>query len=236
MRLGRRRHAPRRSRARRTQGGWNIFITWARRQRRRQPDRARRPCRDRRDGLVRLAVRREARAAARQMGGGARRCDARKAVARELQENAWNFVPHVYLGQWVQPGRLPLPTSAAWCRCPRSCRGGTSRRREAVTCRVRRIETSEQSVMPGPDPASRPAVLGVERRGRQFFGCNRRSMIAYHRPAPALDHSGHGGGRDLRLPAAASRARRSGGDHRRRQRDRGLDRGDPRSGSASTIR
>jgi peptide/nickel transport system substrate-binding protein len=29
--------------------------------------------------------------------------DARKAVARRMQENAWNFVPHAYLGQWVQP-------------------------------------------------------------------------------------------------------------------------------------
>jgi peptide/nickel transport system substrate-binding protein len=29
--------------------------------------------------------------------------DARKAVARQMQENAWNFVPHAYLGQWVQP-------------------------------------------------------------------------------------------------------------------------------------
>jgi peptide/nickel transport system substrate-binding protein len=24
-------------------------------------------------------------------------------IARELQDNAWNFVPHVWLGQWVQP-------------------------------------------------------------------------------------------------------------------------------------
>jgi peptide/nickel transport system substrate-binding protein len=24
-------------------------------------------------------------------------------IARELQENAWNFVPHVWLGQWVAP-------------------------------------------------------------------------------------------------------------------------------------
>ncbi len=29
--------------------------------------------------------------------------EARKAVARRMQENAWNFVPHAYLGQWVQP-------------------------------------------------------------------------------------------------------------------------------------
>jgi peptide/nickel transport system substrate-binding protein len=42
-------------------------------------------------------------------------------IARELQENAWNFVPHVWLGQWVAPtarrknltGILAVP---AWCR------------------------------------------------------------------------------------------------------------------------
>ncbi len=27
----------------------------------------------------------------------------RLAVSRELQENAWNFVPHLYFGQWTQP-------------------------------------------------------------------------------------------------------------------------------------
>jgi peptide/nickel transport system substrate-binding protein len=27
--------------------------------------------------------------------------DARKAVAREMQDNAWNYIPHVYLGQWL---------------------------------------------------------------------------------------------------------------------------------------
>jgi peptide/nickel transport system substrate-binding protein len=27
--------------------------------------------------------------------------EARKRVARDMQENAWNFVPHVYLGQWL---------------------------------------------------------------------------------------------------------------------------------------
>ncbi|MGL5736193.1 MAG: ABC transporter substrate-binding protein [Beijerinckiaceae bacterium] len=30
----------------------------------------------------------------------------RKAVAREIQENAWNFVPHAYYGQWTQPAAL----------------------------------------------------------------------------------------------------------------------------------
>ena len=27
----------------------------------------------------------------------------RKAIARQIQENAWNFVPHLYYGQWTQP-------------------------------------------------------------------------------------------------------------------------------------
>jgi peptide/nickel transport system substrate-binding protein len=27
----------------------------------------------------------------------------RRPVARELQKNAWDFVPHVFLGQWVAP-------------------------------------------------------------------------------------------------------------------------------------
>ncbi len=31
---------------------------------------------------------------------------ARKQVAREIQDNAWNFVPHAYFGQWFQPAAL----------------------------------------------------------------------------------------------------------------------------------
>jgi peptide/nickel transport system substrate-binding protein len=46
----------------------------------------------------------------------------RKAVARELQANAWNFVPQLYYGQWVQPvamrknlrGLLPVPEIVPW--------------------------------------------------------------------------------------------------------------------------
>lgn len=30
----------------------------------------------------------------------------RKAIAREMQENAWNFVPHVYLGQWFDTAAM----------------------------------------------------------------------------------------------------------------------------------
>jgi peptide/nickel transport system substrate-binding protein len=29
--------------------------------------------------------------------------DERKAIARQIQDNAWNIVPHVLFGQWIQP-------------------------------------------------------------------------------------------------------------------------------------
>ncbi len=32
--------------------------------------------------------------------------EARKAVAREIQQNAWKFVPQLYYGQWVQPAAM----------------------------------------------------------------------------------------------------------------------------------
>ena len=46
----------------------------------------------------------------------------RKAAARELQQNAWDFVPHLYFGQWVQPaayranlrGLIPVPEIVPW--------------------------------------------------------------------------------------------------------------------------
>ena len=46
----------------------------------------------------------------------------RKAVSQAMQENAWNFVPHVYYGQWVQPsvyrksikGILPVAEVIPW--------------------------------------------------------------------------------------------------------------------------
>lgn len=46
----------------------------------------------------------------------------RKRIAREIQTNAWNFVPHVYFGQWVQPvahranirGLLPIAEVIPW--------------------------------------------------------------------------------------------------------------------------
>ncbi len=48
--------------------------------------------------------------------------DERKAIGRELQANAWKFVPQLYYGQWVQPaamrtninGLLPVPELIPW--------------------------------------------------------------------------------------------------------------------------
>lgn len=84
------------------QGGWNIFITWAG------------------GNAVGNPIALAAHAAVGDKGwfgwpsdslheklrndwAAAPTLDARKAVARQIQENAWNFVPHVYLGQWVAP-------------------------------------------------------------------------------------------------------------------------------------
>jgi len=30
----------------------------------------------------------------------------RKQIARDVQQNAWDFVPHAYFGQWFQPAAL----------------------------------------------------------------------------------------------------------------------------------
>lgn len=48
--------------------------------------------------------------------------DERKAIARELQANAWTFIPQLYYGQWIQPaahrtnirGILPIPEIIPW--------------------------------------------------------------------------------------------------------------------------
>jgi peptide/nickel transport system substrate-binding protein len=48
--------------------------------------------------------------------------DERKAVGRELQANAWKFVPQLYYGQWIQPaaertnikGILPVAEIIPW--------------------------------------------------------------------------------------------------------------------------
>ncbi len=84
------------------QGGWNLFITWA-------------------DGnSVGNPIALAGHAATgekawfgwpsdakneelRDKWASAPTLEDKQKLARELQDNAWNFVPHVWLGQWVQP-------------------------------------------------------------------------------------------------------------------------------------
>jgi peptide/nickel transport system substrate-binding protein len=83
-------------------GGWNIFITWASGANIGNPI-----------GLAGHAATGDkgwfgwpedaAHEVMRNEWAAAPTLDARKAVSRRMQENAWNFVPHAYLGQWVQP-------------------------------------------------------------------------------------------------------------------------------------
>ena len=42
------------------------------------------------------------------------------AIAREIQQNAWDFVPHVYLGPWIAARRHRARTSRACIGCRRS--------------------------------------------------------------------------------------------------------------------
>ncbi|MET4328669.1 peptide/nickel transport system substrate-binding protein [Bradyrhizobium sp. i1.15.2] len=52
----------------------------------------------------------------------AEKLDERKKIAREMQDNAWNYVPQVWFGQWVQPavmraninGILPIAGVVPW--------------------------------------------------------------------------------------------------------------------------
>ena len=103
------------------QGGWNIFITWSG------------------GAAIGNPIVLSAHAATGDKGwfgwpsdakheelrnkwAAAPTLDARKAVARELQDNAWNFIPQLYYGQWVQPaamrknlrGVLPVPEIIRW--------------------------------------------------------------------------------------------------------------------------
>src|SRR5262245_50510095 len=103
------------------------------------------------------------------------------------------------------------PHAAKTCRAcwryPAWCRSGMRRRREAS----------------GPEvigPAARGALAGASKAG----AIERHAGL--HHPSPALDPARHGSGRRVHLLAAASVARRSGRDHRRRQRHPGADRGD----------
>jgi peptide/nickel transport system substrate-binding protein len=83
------------------QGGWNIFITWAIAATLSNPL-----------GLAHAAngekgwfgwPSNERHERLREEWANAGSLDEQKAIAREMQRNAWDFVPHVWLGQWVAP-------------------------------------------------------------------------------------------------------------------------------------
>jgi peptide/nickel transport system substrate-binding protein len=84
------------------QGGWNLFITWA------DGNSVSSPIALAGHSAVGDAgwfgwPKDEAHEKLRDKWAQAPTLEAKQAVAREIQENAWNFVPHVWLGQWVQP-------------------------------------------------------------------------------------------------------------------------------------
>jgi peptide/nickel transport system substrate-binding protein len=101
------------------QGGWNIFVTWSSTQGISNPiahpghattgEKAwfGWPSDDKQEGL-------------RDKWAAASSVEDRRSVARELQDNAWSFVPGTYLGQWAPPvayranlrGFLPIPDTA----------------------------------------------------------------------------------------------------------------------------
>jgi peptide/nickel transport system substrate-binding protein len=109
------------------QGGWNIFITWSG------------------GAAVGNPILLAAHAATgekawfgwpsdakheelRNKWAAAETLEERKAIARQIQENAWNFVPQIYYGQWIQPaamrsnlkGVIPVPEIIPWWNAERA--------------------------------------------------------------------------------------------------------------------
>jgi peptide/nickel transport system substrate-binding protein len=84
------------------QGGWNIFITWAGAAAVGNPIALAGHAANGDKGWFGWPSN-EANEKLRDKWASAPDEAAQKAVARELQQNAWNFVPHVWLGQWVAP-------------------------------------------------------------------------------------------------------------------------------------
>jgi peptide/nickel transport system substrate-binding protein len=109
------------------QGGWNIFITWSG------------------GAAVGNPILLAAHAATgdkawfgwpsdekheqlRNQWAAAESLEERKAIARQIQENAWNFVPQIYYGQWIQPaamrsnlkGMIPVPEIIPWWNVERA--------------------------------------------------------------------------------------------------------------------
>ncbi len=84
------------------QGGWNCFITWATGHTFGNPIALAGHAATGERGWFGWPSD-EAHERLRNEWAAAGTAQERLAVARRMQENAWNFVPHVYLGQWVQP-------------------------------------------------------------------------------------------------------------------------------------
>ena len=84
------------------QGGWNIFITWAGAAAVGSPIAFVGHQANGEKGWFGWPSD-EAHEKLRDKWASAGSLDEQKAVAREIQRNAWNFVPHVWLGQWSSP-------------------------------------------------------------------------------------------------------------------------------------
>ncbi|MFW5833700.1 MAG: ABC transporter substrate-binding protein, partial [Pseudomonadota bacterium] len=83
-------------------GGWNIFVTWAGGNATSSPINLFGHAATGEDAWFGWP-KNERHEELRDAWAAAPTLEDRLAVTRELQENAWNFVPHVQLGQWVQP-------------------------------------------------------------------------------------------------------------------------------------
>jgi peptide/nickel transport system substrate-binding protein len=86
-------------------GGWNVFITWATGHTFGNPIALAGHAATGERGWFGWPAD-EAHERMRNEWAAAPDAASRLAVARRIQENAWNFVPHVYLGQWVQPAAM----------------------------------------------------------------------------------------------------------------------------------
>ena len=128
-----------------------------------------------------------------------------------------------------RPGSAGRPT-----RCRSSCatsgrprRRSTSARRSPASCRrtagttCRTSSSASSSATPPGARTSRGVhrhARGGRRSGTWRSGGHRDLDARLHHPPARLDGARDGHRRGVRVPAAASLARRSGGDHRRRQR------------------
>ncbi|MFL5127143.1 MAG: ABC transporter substrate-binding protein, partial [Microvirga sp.] len=84
------------------QGGWNIFITWAGAAAVGSPMAFIGHQANGEKGWFGWPTD-ETHEKLRDKWAAAGSIDEQKAIAREIQKNAWNFVPHVWLGQWQSP-------------------------------------------------------------------------------------------------------------------------------------